>query len=69
MKPERAQQGPKKYNRTDQERAMEKIVEIEFCKKGREVPGAPEKRRCKQRAADEDSEKISEQFGGIFQGR
>ncbi len=48
---------------------MEKTLEIEFCKKGGDVPGAPEKRGSKQRAADYDREKISEQFGGIFQGR
>lgn len=48
---------------------MEKILEIEFCKKGRDAAGTPEKGRGKQRAADYDREKISEQFGGIFQGR
>ena len=48
---------------------MKKILEIEFCKEGRDVPGTPEKGRGKQRAADYDREKISEQFGGIFQGR
>ena len=48
---------------------MKKTFEIEFSEKGRDVPGAPEKRRGKQRAADHDREKISEQFGGIFQGR
>ena len=68
-KPKGAQQGPKKCNRTDQERAMEKTFEIEFCEEGRDVPGTPEKRRGQQRAPDYDSEKISEQFGGIFQGR
>ena len=48
---------------------MEKTFEIKFCEKGREVLGAPEKRRGKQGAADYNREKISEQFGGIFQGR
>ena len=48
---------------------MEKIFEIEFCEKGREVPRAPEKRRRDQGAADYDCEKVSEQFGGIFQER
>ena len=48
---------------------MKKVLEIKFCKEGRDRTGAPEKRRGKQRAADYDREKISEQFGGIFQGR
>jgi len=48
---------------------MKKILEIKFCEEGRDGAGAPEKRRGKQRAADYDCEKISEQFGGIFQGR
>ena len=48
---------------------MKKALETEFCEERRGVPGAPEKRRGKQRAADYDREKISEQFGGIFQGR
>jgi len=48
---------------------MKKAFEIEFQEERRDVPGAPEKRRGKQRAADYDREKISEQFGGIFQGR
>jgi hypothetical protein len=48
---------------------MKKILEIEFCKKGRDTAGTPEKGRGKQRAADYDREKISEQFGAIFQGR
>ena len=69
MKPKGAQQGPKKCDRTDQKRAMKKTLETEFCEERRDVPGAPEKRRGKQRAADYDREKISEQFGGIFQGR
>jgi len=69
MKPKSAQKRPEKCERTNQKRAMKKTLEIEFCKKGREVPGAPEKRGSKQRAADYDREKISEQFGGVFQGR
>ena len=48
---------------------MKKILEIEFCEKGRELTGAPEKGRGKQRASDYDGKKISEQFGGILQGR
>jgi len=48
---------------------MKEIFEIEFCEKGRDVPGAPEKGRREEGAADNDCEKISEQFGGIFQGR
>ena len=69
MKPKGAQQGPKKCDRADQERAMKKTFEIKFCEEGRDVPGAPKKRRREQSAADYDREKISEQFGGIFQGR
>lgn len=48
---------------------MKKVLEIEFRKKGRDLLGVPEQGRGKQRAADYDREKISEQFGGIFQGR
>jgi hypothetical protein len=48
---------------------MKKTLETEFCEERRDMPGAPEKRRGKQCAADYDREKISEQFGGIFQGR
>jgi hypothetical protein len=69
MKAKSPQQWPEKYDCTNQERAMKKILEIEFCEKRREMPGAPEKGRGKQRASDYDCEKISEQFGGIFQGR
>ena len=69
MKPKGAQQGPKKCDRADQERAMKKTFEIEFCEEGRNMPGAPEKRRREQGATDYDCEKITEQFGGIFQGR
>ena len=69
MKPKGAEEGPKKCNRTNQQRAMEETFEIEFCEERRDVPGAPEKRRGKQGAADYDREKISEEFGGIFQGR
>jgi hypothetical protein len=69
MKPKSAQKRPEKCDRTNQKRAMEKTLEIEFCKNRRDVPGTPEKRRSKQRAADYDREKISEQFGGVFQGR
>ena len=69
MKPKGAQQGPKKCDRADQERAMKKTFEIEFGEKRRDVRCAPEKRGGKQGAADYDREKVSEQFGGIFQGR
>ena len=69
MKPKGAQQGPKKCDRADQERAMKKTFEIEFCEEERNMPGAPEKRRREQGAADYDCEKVNEQFGGIFQGR
>ena len=48
---------------------MKKTFEIEFSEKGRDVPGTPEKRRGQHGAGDYDCEKISEQFGGIFQGR
>ena len=69
MKAKRAQKRPEKCDRTNQERAVKKILEIEFCEKGRDLAGAPEKGRGQQRASDYDCEKISEQFGGIFQGR
>lgn len=48
---------------------MEKTFEIEFGEERREVAGTPEKRRREKSAADQDCEKVSEQFGGIFQGR
>ena len=48
---------------------MEKTFEIEFRKKSREVGSSPKKRRREKSAADYDREKVSEQFGGIFQGR
>lgn len=48
---------------------MEKTLEFELRKKRREVPGTPEKRRGEQGATNQDCEKVSEQFGGIFQGR
>ena len=69
MKAKGTQQGPKKCYCANQERTVKKILEIEFCEKGGNVPGAPEKRRREEGAADYDCEKISEQFGGIFQGR
>ena len=48
---------------------MKKVLEIKFGEEGRNRTGAPEKRGGKQRAADYNREKISEQFGGMFQGR
>ena len=48
---------------------MEKTFEIEFREKRRECGERPEKRRREKCAADYDREKVSEQFGGIFQGR
>ena len=48
---------------------MEEAFEIEFRKKSREVGSSPKKRRSEKGAADYDREKVSEQFGGIFQGR
>ena len=69
MNPKGAQKRPEQRDRTNQERAVKKMLEIEFCKKGRDLPGAPEKGRGNERGSDYDREKISEQFGGIFQGR
>jgi hypothetical protein len=69
MKAKPAQQRPEKCERTNQERAMKKTLEIEFREEGREVPATPKKRRREQGASDYDREKVSEQFGGIFQGR
>jgi len=69
MKPKSAQKRPEKCDRTNQKGAMKKILEIEFCEKRWDLPGAPEKGRGQQRASDYDREKICEQFGGIFQGR
>ena len=48
---------------------MKKTLEIEFCEERRDVATAPEERRREKGAADQDCEKVSEQFGGIFQGR
>ena len=48
---------------------MEKTFEIEFRKKSREAGSGPKKWRREKSAADYDREKVSEQFGGIFQGR
>lgn len=48
---------------------MEEAFEIEFRKKSREAGSSPKKRRREKGAADYDREKVSEQFGGIFQGR
>ena len=48
---------------------MEKTFEIVFRKKIREAMSAPKKWRREEGAADYDCEKVSEQFGGIFQGR
>ena len=48
---------------------MKKTFEIEFRKKSRELGSDPKKRRREKGAADYDREKVSEQFGGIFQGR
>jgi hypothetical protein len=48
---------------------MEKTFEIVFRKKSREVGSDPKKWRREKSAADNDREKVSEQFGGIFQGR
>ena len=48
---------------------MEETFEIEFRKKSRELGSDPKKGRREKSAADYDREKVSEQFGGIFQGR
>jgi hypothetical protein len=64
-----AQKRPKKCERANQEGTMEEAFEIEFRKKSREVGSSPKKRRREKGAADYDREKVSEQFGGIFQGR
>ena len=69
MEAKRAQEWPEKCERADQEGTMEKTFEIEFRKKSREVKSTPKKWRSEEGAADYDREKISEQFGGIFQGR
>ena len=65
----RAKERPEKCERANQEGAMEKTFEIEFRKKSREVGSGPKKWRREKSAADYDREKVSEQFGGIFQGR
>jgi hypothetical protein len=48
---------------------MEETFEIEFREKSREPGSDPKKGRREKSAADYDREKVSEQFGGIFQGR
>ena len=48
---------------------MEETFEIESRKKSRELGSDPKKWRREKSAADYDREKVSEQFGGIFQGR
>ena len=65
----RAQERPEKCERANQECTMEEAFEIELRKKSREVGSGPEKWRREKSAADYDCEKVSEQFGGIFQGR
>ena len=42
---------------------------IEFRQKSREAGSGPKEWRREKSAADYDREKVSEQFGGIFQGR
>ena len=69
VKSKGAKQGPKERDGTNQKGAMKKIFEIKFCEEWREVSGAPEKGRGEQGAADYDCAKVSEEFGGIFQGR
>ena len=65
----RAQERPEKCERANQEGTMEKTFEIEFRKKSREAGSGPKEWRREKSAADYDREKVSEQFGGIFQGR
>jgi len=65
----RVQERPKKCERANEKRAVKKTFEIEFRKKSREARSSPKKWRREKSAADYDREKISEQFGGIFQGR
>ena len=48
---------------------MEKTFEIVFRKKDREAMSTPKKWRREENPAEYDREKVSEQFGGIFQGR
>jgi hypothetical protein len=69
MEPKPAQKRPKKYDRANEQRTMEKAFEIEFRKKSGEAMSTPKKRRRQEGAADYDREKVCEQFGGIFQGR
>jgi hypothetical protein len=69
MESKPTQKRPKKYDRANEQRAVEKAFEIEFRKKSREVMSTPKQRRRQEGAADYDREKVSEQFGGIFQGR
>ena len=48
---------------------MEKTFEIVFRKKGREAMSTPKEWRREESPAEYDREKVSEQFGGVFQGR
>ena len=48
---------------------MEKTFEIVFRKKDREAMSTPKEWRRQEGAAEYDREKVSEQFGGVFQGR
>ena len=47
---------------------MEKAFEIIFRKKSREAMSTPKQGRREESAAEYDREKVSEQFGGVFQG-
>jgi len=69
MEPKPAQKRRKEYERANEQRTMEKTLEIEFRKKSREAMGSPKEWRRQDCTADYDREKVSEQFGGIFQGR
>jgi len=69
MEPKPMQKRPKKYDRANEQCTMEKTFEIVFRKKSREAMSTPKKRRRQEGAVDYDREKVSEQFGGIFQGR
>ena len=69
MEPKRAQERPKKCERANEKRAMEKTFEIVFRKKDREAMSTPKEWRREESPAEYDREKVSEQFGGVFQGR
>jgi hypothetical protein len=54
MEPKRAQEWPKKCERANEKRTMEKTFEIVFRKKSREAMSTPKKRRRQESAAEYD---------------